>query len=105
MSNCTDIGKKKCHNYANVTVFDTIKTKAKRDTDKVKSLPDTGKIKKIELKQVSIKGKKVYIIQHVDKTIIQVENNEAFKGSSLNEILEKVPGVTIDGNNKLSITL
>jgi ferric enterobactin receptor len=55
------------------------------------------------LKEVVVKGKRLLIKQNVDRSIITVENNNLFKGSNLEEVLEKIPGIVIDANNRLQI--
>ncbi|MCR8559314.1 outer membrane beta-barrel protein [Mucilaginibacter sp. BJC16-A38] len=86
-----------------VAVFPIQTGKNGDTTAKPTTHPDTGKLKTKVLKEVTVNGKRVLIIQHVDRAVIKVENNDVFKGSNLEEVLEKVPGISFDGNNNLMI--
>ncbi|SEO91580.1 Outer membrane protein beta-barrel family protein [Mucilaginibacter gossypiicola] len=78
--------------HQNIIIKDTTKQKA-----------DTSRLRNNVLKGVTIKGKRVLLVQNVDRSIVTVENNRLFLGSNLEEVLEKIPGVTIDGNNHLIV--
>lgn len=52
-----------------------------------------------QLADVEIIAKKPFIEQKVDRTVINVENSILAAGSSILEVLEKAPGVTIDRQN------
>ena len=51
------------------------------------------------LKEVSVTAKKPFIEQHLDKTVVNVENSIVGSGNTALEILEKAPGVAIDRQN------
>lgn len=55
------------------------------------------------LKEVVIEGQKPLIEQHLDKTVLNVENSIVSAGSTALEVLEKAPGVTIDQNDNISM--
>lgn len=86
--------RKKC---ANVLLY--------RDTTlKIKATPGNfDKVKTDTLKEVVVKGTRLLIKQNVDRSIITVDNNNLFKGSNLEEVLEKIPGIVIDASNRLQI--
>jgi hypothetical protein len=56
-----------------------------------------------ELKTVTIAAEKPFIERQVDKTVVNVENSIVHAGSSIMEVMEKLPGVIVDqdGNIKL----
>jgi iron complex outermembrane receptor protein len=57
-----------------------------------------------ELKEVVIFGEKPLYQQEIDRTVINVESSVLTKGSSVLQILERSPGVSLDPRNN-SITL
>ncbi len=52
-----------------------------------------------ELAQVSVVGKRPFIEQRIDRTIVNVANSIIASGSTALEVLEKAPGITIDRQN------
>ncbi|WP_162426003.1 outer membrane beta-barrel family protein [Pontibacter pudoricolor] len=55
------------------------------------------------LKEVVVEGQRPLIEQHMDKTVLNVENSIAAAGNTALEVLEKAPGVTIDQNDNISM--
>ncbi|MEJ8756913.1 TonB-dependent receptor [Pontibacter sp. H259] len=55
------------------------------------------------LKEVVVEGQKPLIEQHMDKTVLNVENSIAAAGNTALEVLEKAPGVTVDQNDNISM--
>ncbi|MFT2008224.1 TonB-dependent receptor domain-containing protein [Pontibacter sp. 13R65] len=55
------------------------------------------------LKEVVVEGQKPLIEQHLDKTVMNVENSIVAAGSTALEVLEKAPGVSIDQNENISM--
>ncbi len=55
------------------------------------------------LKEVAVVGKKPFIEQQFDKTVLNVENSITAAGSTALEVLEKAPGVNIDQNDNISM--
>lgn len=55
------------------------------------------------LKEVVIEGQKPLIEQHLDKTVLNVENSIVSAGNTALEVLEKAPGVVIDQNDNISM--
>ncbi|WP_071594887.1 outer membrane beta-barrel family protein [Pontibacter roseus] len=55
------------------------------------------------LKEVVIEGQKPLIEQHLDKTVMNVENSIVLAGSTALEVLEKAPGVVVDQNDNISM--
>lgn len=56
-----------------------------------------------ELKGVEIVKQKPLIERFVDKTVINIENSTLTTGNSALEILQKLPGVTVDKDGKVSM--
>lgn len=56
----------------------------------------------MQLKQVTITGKKTYIEQRIDRTIVNVGSLISNDGANALEVLEKSPGVIVDGNGKIN---
>lgn len=54
------------------------------------------------LKEVIVVGKKAYIEQKIDRTIINVNELISNNGANALEVLEKSPGVNVDGNGTIS---
>ena len=50
----------------------------------------------MQLKEVSISGKKPFIEHQIDKTVLNVENSITATGGTALDVLEKAPGVQID---------
>ncbi|MBW7675057.1 outer membrane beta-barrel family protein [Chryseobacterium chendengshani] len=72
------------------------------------SLAENKVLPKIELKEKLIEGvtmtkAKPYIERQDGKMILNVENSIAATGNSAFEVLEKAPGVNIDGNDNISL--
>ncbi|PKV76085.1 outer membrane beta-barrel family protein [Pontibacter ramchanderi] len=55
------------------------------------------------LKEVVIEAQKPFIEQHLDKTVLNVENSIVSAGNTALEVLEKAPGVVIDQNDNISM--
>jgi outer membrane receptor protein involved in Fe transport len=55
------------------------------------------------LKEVVIEAQKPLIEQHLDKTVVNVENSIVSAGSTALEVLEKAPGIVIDQNDNISM--
>lgn len=53
----------------------------------------------VMLNTVQVTGKKPFIEQQIDKTVINVENSIVGSGSTALEVLEKAPGVIVDRQN------
>jgi hypothetical protein len=73
--------------------------------------PDTGSIKapvvlppaKGVLKTITVTGRKKFIQQLPDKTIVNVDAAISNAGATLIEVLEKLPGITIDRDGNISL--
>jgi outer membrane receptor for ferrienterochelin and colicin len=66
--------------------------------------PDSAKKKTaIKLKTVTIHGQKPLIEQRVDGIVFNVESLPAIAGSDASDVLRKVPMVSVDQNDELSI--
>ena len=50
-----------------------------------------------------IEAQKPLIEQHLDKTVVNVENSIVSAGSTALEVLEKAPGVVMDQNDNISM--
>ncbi|MBC5773024.1 TonB-dependent receptor [Pontibacter sp. KCTC 32443] len=55
------------------------------------------------LKEVVVEGQRPLIEQHMDKTVMNVENSITAAGNTALEVLEKAPGVTVDQNDNISM--
>ncbi|QMU30436.1 TonB-dependent receptor [Adhaeribacter radiodurans] len=55
------------------------------------------------LKEVDVVGKKPFIEQQFDKTVLNVENSITAAGNTVLEVLEKAPGVNVDQNDNISM--
>ena len=55
------------------------------------------------LKEVTVIAKKPFIEQSADKLIINVEGSIVATGSTVLEVLQKSPGVTVDNNDNISV--
>ncbi|MFL5764678.1 MAG: outer membrane beta-barrel protein [Bacteroidia bacterium] len=56
-----------------------------------------------ELSAVNVLADKPFIEQQVDKTVVNVENSIIQNGSSIMEVMEKLPGVIVDQNDRISL--
>lgn len=56
-----------------------------------------------ELQSVQVTGRKPFIQQMTDRLIVNVENSVINAGSSAFDVLERSPGVLIDGNDNISM--
>lgn len=56
-----------------------------------------------DLKEISVVADKPFIEQQVDKTVVNIENSIIQNGSSIMEVIEKLPGVIVDQNGNISI--
>lgn len=72
-----------------------------------KPLIDLGKIQMKsglnELSTVSVVADKPFIEQQVDKTVVNIENSIIQNGSSVMEVMEKLPGIMVDQNDNISL--
>lgn len=57
----------------------------------------------VQLKTVEVAAKKKFIEQTVDKMVVNPEASVTSAGDNVYEILKKVPGVTIDNNENISL--
>jgi hypothetical protein len=68
---------------------------------------DLGKIvldqKSTELNTVSVVAEKPFIERQADKTVVNVENSIVQAGSSLLEVMEKLPGVLVDQDGQIAV--
>ncbi|NDK57396.1 TonB-dependent receptor [Pontibacter fetidus] len=55
------------------------------------------------LAEVVVEGQRPLIEQHMDKTVLNVENSIMAAGNTALEVLEKAPGVTVDQNDNISM--
>ena len=55
------------------------------------------------LQEVVIEGQRPFIEQHLDKTVMNVENSIVSAGNTALEVLEKAPGVSVDQNDNISM--
>jgi hypothetical protein len=55
------------------------------------------------LSEVTVQADKPFIEQQVDKTVVNIENSIIQNGSSIMEVLEKLPGVIVDQNGGVSL--
>ncbi|HEX8609241.1 MAG TPA: Plug domain-containing protein, partial [Pedobacter sp.] len=88
-----------------LALFTTTTAFAQNTPTKLPSTNDSLKkeVKDIKLNEVTIKGKKPLIQMEIDKTIINVGSMISSSTSNTLEVLEKTPGVTIDGNGGISL--
>ncbi|HKC37628.1 MAG TPA: TonB-dependent receptor, partial [Chitinophagaceae bacterium] len=56
-----------------------------------------------ELQTVQVTGRKPFIQQMTDRIVVNVENSVINAGSSAFDVLERSPGVLIDGNDNISM--
>jgi len=54
------------------------------------------------LQQVEVTADKAFIEQKIDRTVVNVSNSTSTTGANVLELLEKVPGVTVDENGVIS---
>lgn len=70
-------------------------------------LVDLGKIQmksgSNELSTINVVADKPFIEQQVDKTVVNIENSIIQNGSSVMEIMEKLPGIMVDQNDNISL--
>lgn len=55
------------------------------------------------LKEVNVTGKKPFVEQRADMTVVNVENSLVSAGGTAMEVLEKSPGVSIDKDDNISL--
>lgn len=55
------------------------------------------------LGEVAVRAQKPFIERQLDKTIVNVENSIVAAGSSVLDVLERSPGVTVDQDGRLSL--
>jgi hypothetical protein len=56
-----------------------------------------------ELQTVTVQADKPFIERQVDKTVVNIENSIIQAGSSIMEVMEKLPGVIVDQNDQISL--
>jgi hypothetical protein len=56
-----------------------------------------------DLATVNVTAEKPFIEQQVDKTVVNIENSIIQNGSSIMEVMEKLPGIMVDQNDKISL--
>ena len=56
-----------------------------------------------ELQTVQVTGRKPFIQQMTDRIVVNVENSVVNAGSSAFDVLERSPGILIDGNDNISM--
>ena len=56
-----------------------------------------------KLKEVKVTAQKAFIEVHADKLVVNVENSIVSSGSSVMEVLQRSPGVSVDQNDKISL--
>lgn len=74
----------------------------KTDTVKAVTIKDTIN-KTVKLNEVVIKSKRPLIQMEIDKTIVNVSSMISSASSNTLEVLEKTPGVTVDGQGNISL--
>ena len=57
----------------------------------------------VELKEVTVAGKKPFIQKLSDRIVVNVENSIVSAGSSAMDVLERSPGVNVDQNDVISL--
>lgn len=55
------------------------------------------------LKEVTVTAQKPFIEQQLDKMVVNINNSITNAGNNALEVLEKIPGVTVDNDNRLNI--
>lgn len=55
------------------------------------------------LKEVTVSARKPFIQHYADKTVVNVDANISNAGTTLMEVLEKLPGVTVDRDGNISL--
>ena len=55
------------------------------------------------LKEVNVVADKPFIERQVDKTVVNIENSIIQNGSSIMEVMEKLPGIIVDQNGRVSL--
>jgi len=61
------------------------------------------KNKSSELKEIAVVGRKSFIEQKADRMIVNVDASPANAGTSVMDVLEKTPGVTVDKDDNISL--
>lgn len=56
-----------------------------------------------EMKEISVVAKKPFIEQKIDKMVVNVDAAVTNAGTNVLEVLEKSPGITVDGDGKISL--
>jgi hypothetical protein len=56
-----------------------------------------------QLQNVTVTGRKPFIQKLTDRIVVNVENSIVSAGSSALDVLERSPGVTVDGNDAISL--
>ncbi len=55
------------------------------------------------LKQVDVEAQKAFVEQKIDRTVVNVGASISSTGANALEVLEKVPGITVDDNGTISL--
>jgi hypothetical protein len=56
-----------------------------------------------ELKAVTVQAEKPFIEKQIDKTVVNIENSIVHAGSSIMEVMEKLPGVQVDQDGNIAV--
>lgn len=81
-----------------------VSVSAQTNTDTMTNKADTGFNRKQTLSAVTVSSAKPYIENRVDRTVVNVDNRPTAAGQNALELLKQVPGVTVDGNDNISIS-
>lgn len=65
---------------------------------------DTGFNRQQTLSAVTVSSQRPYIENKVDRTVVNVDSRPTAAGQNALELLKQVPGVTVDGNDNISIS-
>lgn len=63
----------------------------------------TAEAQSSELGVVTVKGDKPFIERQVDKMVVNIENSIVQTGSSIMEVMEKLPGVLVNQDDQISL--
>lgn len=74
-----------------------------KNADNTKVKQDTIIKTPVLLKEVSITGKKDFIEQKIDRTVLNVDGMVSATGTNALDLLEKAPGVTVDQDGNISL--
>jgi iron complex outermembrane recepter protein len=71
--------------------------------DSLINKPDTGFNRQQTLSAVTVSTQKPYIENRVDRVVVNVDSRPTAAGQNALELLKQVPGVTVDGNDNISM--